>query len=181
MTAVVAWDRIYKHIAEFAEVPFTLFEARLKDHRKQVRARLATSLFEEQALTHDRLLHPRETHNHRAEPVFDLSPAKELLREDVKNKLHSTMSSAELQATRPEYRGFKRSKFKDRILQEVRRQKFLHYLERHRSMKFDDGPGQRQKGAKTPAKKTPAKTTTTCTLVKVDSAIDGLNDAMDES
>jgi hypothetical protein len=137
MSAKEAWDTVYQYIAEFANVSFLEFDAHLKDHRKQVRERLEISLKEEIALAHDRRLHRRQTHNHRGEPVFDLSPAKQCLRDDVKNKLHTTMSSLELQATRLEYGGFKPNKFRERISQEVRRQKFLHYLERQRAKKFD--------------------------------------------
>ena len=103
-----------------------------------MRERLDNPRAEELALAHDRTLYPRQTHNHRGQPVFDLSPAKQRLQEDVKNNLHTTMSSSELQATRPEYRNLNPNKFKDRIPQEVRRQKFLHYLELERSKKFMD-------------------------------------------
>jgi hypothetical protein len=144
MSAKEAWDMVYQHIAEFATVPFLQFKGHLKDHRKQVRERLANSLTEEMALAHDRRLHPRQTHNHRGEPVFDLSPAKECLREDVKNKLHLTSN---FQETRPEYKGFKTKKFNDRIHQEVRRQKFMNYLALQREKKFNDRNGGK-KGAK---------------------------------
>jgi hypothetical protein len=137
MSAKEAWDTIYQYIAEFANVPFHQFKAHLNDHRKQVRARLEISFTEEMALAHDRLLHPRKTHNHRGEQVFDYSPAKQCLRDDVKNKVHTTMSALELQATRPEYQSFKPNKFRDRISQEVRRQKFLNYLELQRAKKFE--------------------------------------------
>jgi ribosomal protein S21 len=43
-----------------------------------------------------------------------------------------------LQESRPEYKGFKRDKFKDRIHQEVRRQKFINYLDSKRSKKFEE-------------------------------------------
>jgi hypothetical protein len=89
MSAKEAWDTVYQqYIAEFANVSFLEFNAHLKDHRKQVRERLEISLKEEIALAHNRRLHPRQTHNHCGEPVFDLSPAKQCLRDDVKNKLH---------------------------------------------------------------------------------------------
>jgi hypothetical protein len=48
-------------------------------------------------------LHPRATHNHRGEPVFDLSDAKHLLQEDVKNGMHTRLSPSDMQLTRPEY------------------------------------------------------------------------------
>lgn len=136
MSAQDAWDQCYSLLPEFANVPFRQFEAHLKEHRTQLANRMENALSEERALDGDRLLHPRHTHNSRGEPVFDLSEAKQFLREDVANKLHTTMSSSELQQSRAEYRGFKRHKFKDRIHQEVRRQKFLHYLDLERSKKF---------------------------------------------
>jgi hypothetical protein len=148
MSAKEAWDTIYQYTAEFANVPFHQFKAHLNNHRKQVRARLEISFTEEMALAHDQLLHPRKTHNHHGEQVFDHSPAKQCLRDDVKNKVHTTMSALELQATRPEYRGFKPNKFRDRISQEVRQQKFLHYLELQRTKKFEEHQGTKTKVAK---------------------------------
>jgi hypothetical protein len=131
MSAEHAWEACYRDQEEFAKVPFPQFEERLKDHREQLAKRLARSDSEARALAQDRQLHPRQTHNHRGEPVFHLSTAKQLLRDDVKNKLH--INNPDFQAMRPEYMMFKKSKFGDRIRQEVRRQKFLHYLELQRA------------------------------------------------
>jgi hypothetical protein len=163
--AEVAWNQVYKLLPAFADVPFAKFEAHLKAHRQQVSKRHENSLAEEMALAHDRQLHPRKTHNHRGEPVFDLSPAKYFLREDVKNKLHTTMSSLKLQESRPEYVDFKRRKFKDRVYQEVRRQKFYHYLELQRAKKFEE--------------KKRRKTDTNCDATKTKKR--RVDDAMDES
>ncbi len=62
---------------------------------------------ESEALAHDRLLFPRSNVNDRGEPVFDLSPAKLLLRGDVTAGLHNLMTPSELQNSRNEYRPFK--------------------------------------------------------------------------
>ena len=85
---------------------------------------------ESEALAHDGLLFPRSDVNDRSEPVFDLSPAKLLLRGDVTAGLHNHMMPTELQNSQNEYRPFKAKKFKNRIYQEVhvRRQKFIHFL-----------------------------------------------------
>ena len=91
---------------------------------------------EERALARDRLLYPRQTHNDRGEPLFDLSVAKLLLREDVKANRHVTMKPSEFQRTRTEYMPFKPSIFKHRIYQEVRRKKYLYYLELKRAEKL---------------------------------------------
>ena len=106
--------------------------ARLKDHRKQVRKANQQSHTELRALHHDRTLHPRASHNQRGELIFDLDEAKLLLREDVKNKVHLGMTPRELHNSRPEYLRFKGKIFRQRIYQEVRRQKFIHYLELQR-------------------------------------------------
>lgn len=150
MSAEVAWNKIYKDLPDFKDVvTFDQFRKYLNDHRKQVKKRFTHTEIQEEALAHDRKLYRRRTHNDRGELVFDFSTAKALLQLDVKNKLHTFLSSSELQATRPEYGLFKKSKFKERIVQEVRRQKFLHYLDAKRSKKFvDNSNEQRQKDAK---------------------------------
>ena len=142
MSTEVAWEQFYHGLDEFSDVPFSQFKEHLREHREKLAqklsARLANSYNEEKALEHDRILYPRKNHNHRGERVFDLSPAKKCLREDVKNKVHLVMSPSELQASRPEYAGFKRNKFKDRVHQEVRRQKFTFYLELQREKKLKE-------------------------------------------
>jgi hypothetical protein len=127
-----AW-KFYSTLPEFSRVVFTQFEARLKDHRTQVNKKSGASQRDVQALAHDMALYPRQGHNGRGEPVFDLSAAKPLLREDVRNNLHATMVPSVFQQTRQEYRVFKPHIFKHRIYQEVRRQKYLHYLELKRA------------------------------------------------
>jgi hypothetical protein len=87
---------------------------------------------EEIALAHDRRLHPRKTHNRRGGPVFDISAAKLLLRQDVKDKIHLTVETAAFQQSRREYHRFHQKKFRERICQEFRLQKFLFYLEMKR-------------------------------------------------
>jgi hypothetical protein len=129
MSAQKAWDLVYKHIREFEKVPFAQFKARLKDHRAKVQTEMNRAWADELAFAHDRRLHPRQTHNRRGELVFDMTPAKELLREDIKNKKHESMTRLSLQASRQEYHPFKAKHFKERISQEVRYQKFLNYLQ----------------------------------------------------
>jgi hypothetical protein len=140
-SAYDAWHETYKHMDEFKGVDFKQFRDRLKDHRQQVKRRYLDSLTEDMQLAHDRRLWPRQTHNHRGELVFDLSPAKELLREDMKASKHNTMTSSELRLSRPEYQCFKESKFRERITQEERRQKFMNHLDDHRALKLQGGKG----------------------------------------
>ena len=131
---------IYRTFAEFANIPFDVFQAKLPDLQAETQQKFTISFIEEQALVHDRNLHPRAMHNHRGEPVFDLvADAKRLLREDVKNGVHNSMTPSQMQRTRPEYHQFEAVIFKFRIYQEIRRQKFVHYLQLKRDAKL--GPG----------------------------------------
>jgi hypothetical protein len=139
-----AWDECYSKMAEFANVPFEQFQKRLADHRIQHQNRLNRATMEDIFYEEDKRMHPRKDRNNRGELVFDLHRAKLLLREDVLSGGHEGMTPSDLQATRPEYMLFKPVKFKERIYQEVRRKKFLFYLElqrnKERKMPIDD-PG----------------------------------------
>jgi hypothetical protein len=81
----------------------------------------------------DKLMHTRQDSNNHGELVFDLHPAKLLLREDVESGGHGRMTPCDFQATRPEYMLFKPNRFKERIYQEVKRKKYSYYLELKRA------------------------------------------------
>ena len=123
----------YKTLTEFEKIVFSQFEERLKGHRKPAARNNALASRNAHALEHDRGLYSRPTHNERGEPVFDMHLAKILLRGDVKNGLHQTMSPSALRRTRPEYMVFKNTIFKHRIYQEVRHNKYLHHLDLKRT------------------------------------------------
>jgi hypothetical protein len=131
-----AWE-FYKQLPQFDEVVWSQFQARLKDHRKQAGEQIHRAAQEEQYMIHDRQLHPRQSHNERGEPVFDMSPAKALLREDIKQKLHTTMTPAKLQASKQAYQPFKPEIFRARIYQEVRLQKYFNYLKLKRARELE--------------------------------------------
>ena len=99
LSAEMAWNLCYVHMEEFRRVPFSQFKARLKDHRKQFNNKLERSLEEEQFLVHDRGLVPRRSMNDRCKIVFNLHPAKELLRQDIANGRHKHMTPLQLQNT----------------------------------------------------------------------------------
>ena len=120
--------QIYRQYAQFAGIKFDQFKERLKGHREQLQKLHERSNLEAEALACDRQLYPRNTHNQRGEPVFDLSEAKYLLREDVKDKKHTTVTAEALRQSRPQYRVFESEIFRRRIKQEVRRQEFVYYL-----------------------------------------------------
>ena len=135
VSAEEAWITVYGRIGEFKDVPFRQFKARLQDHRGAVQMRFNQSTRDQLAFEHDRLLYPRQTHNHRGEPVFDKSAAQKLLRQDVKNNLHQNVTAKQLQAARPEYAPFDLDIFQHRIYQEERLQKFVYYMETKRAKK----------------------------------------------
>ncbi len=130
--AILDWYKD-KHPNQFDGIVLEQFAARLKDHRKQGLEEYATAQEEEEYFKHDRKLYPRATHNHRGEPIFDMSAAKELLRADVKNREHEDKTARQLQLTREEYKLFDRKVFQNRVLQEIRRSKYIHYLELKRA------------------------------------------------
>ena len=133
---IYAW---YKKFPAFENVVLDQFTERLKDHRAQANKEQFRALQEEQYWIRDRKLYPRQPKNERGELVFDMTPAKMLLREDIKNKLHLTKhkTARKLQKSRPEYQLFKPEKFKDRIHQEIRLQKYHHYLDVKRKNLLD--------------------------------------------
>jgi hypothetical protein len=123
------WE-FYKTLPQFNNVVESQFEVRLKDHRTKASEYLHQALQEEQYFARDQLIYPRQSHNERGESVFDLSPAKALLREqDISNGVHTIMSVARLQNFRVRYHPFKPKIFKDRVHQAVRLSKYISYLE----------------------------------------------------
>ena len=80
-------------------------------------------------------MHPVKTHNEHGERVFNLSDAKPLLQEDMANKRHTQMTRQQLQNSRDEYKAFKSKKFKERIYQEFKRQKFVYHMELQQSLR----------------------------------------------
>lgn len=129
--ADMAWA-YYKQKAAFSSVQFDQFKERLKDHRAQQNQLKKDAMSDAAALEHDEKLYPRKMKNQRGEPVFDLSPAKLLLREDVAAKKHTTMTTEFFRRSRSEYMVFKLDIFRARIKQEERRQKYLFHLELQR-------------------------------------------------
>jgi hypothetical protein len=80
-------------------------------------------------------LHPRRTTNGRGEFVFDVHPAKLLLRDDVVNKRHVGLRPSQLWSARDEYQEFDIPIFKQHIYHEIRRTKFINWME----MKPEEG------------------------------------------
>jgi hypothetical protein len=134
--ARVVFDTYKTKQEEFKDIPFDQFEVRYKEATKKAAKRRARSAEEEEWLDRDRLLHPRQSHNHQGEPVFDMDiPAKAQLQADIKNKLHKRMTPMELWEYRQVYAKYKLDKFRPRIYQEIRRVKMLTWLDKKRTEK----------------------------------------------
>lgn len=127
MVSEEAW-KIYQTMDEFVNVPFSQFKRQLKAHRQQVHLRKERVAEEETALVEFRQMNPRKRYNNKHEPVFDMTSGKQLLRQDIKDDRHTTMTLGDLQKSRPEYACLTQLKFKDRVHQEIRRQKYFHFL-----------------------------------------------------
>ena len=141
--ARVVYDIYQGREEAFRDVPFEQFEPKYTEYRKKATKQRARAAQELEWLQSDRRLYPRQTHNARGEPVFDLDiPAKEHLRADIKNKLHEQLTPMELHKSREEYKKYKLDIFRQRIYQEVRRSKYIHYLDKKRTEKRDafNGP-----------------------------------------
>ena len=135
MSTEDAWTYVYQGMPEFEFVQFSQFQARLKDHRKQVKKRQVAASRQQHDFVRDRQLHPRRTHDRNGRLLFDASAASALLRDDVADDRHLTMDSETLRKSRTAYHPFEPTEFRRRIYQEVRRQKFIYYLAWKRAKK----------------------------------------------
>ncbi len=143
----------HKYPEIFNEINFSQFKERMEDYIKMNNKRSDRSKREYAWMLHDRQLHPRQLKNHRGELVFDLHPAKLLLREDIKAGAHAEMVPSQFQGTRAEYEEFDRDIFRQRIYQEERYQKYSNWLEDKRTVKQRVHKEQREKEAEKEEKK----------------------------
>jgi hypothetical protein len=104
-----------------------LFASRLKTLRDQINRSKMSADVEEAALAHDRALFPAPTHNYRGEPRWDESQTQFLLKQDVANLVHATLSPKDFRMTRPEYQLYPLKVFREHIYQEVRFVKFCKW------------------------------------------------------
>ena len=128
LSAQEVWQ-YYQTLPEFRKIVFAQFSARLGDHRGQAYDSGAMAGRDEEALKKDRNIVPKQTHDEYGKRIFDGHLAQKLLRSDVKYGLQKIMTPTELRRARPQYREFYLDIFRKHIYQELRRQKFLSYLE----------------------------------------------------
>lgn len=148
LSAFEAWDLHYSHLVEFRDVVFSQFEARLADHRAQIKHKGNHITRQMQALNLDRSLHPERTHNRKGELVFYTSRAFPKLIQDVAGELHLTMTWPQLWHSRPEYyEDWKYEVFQGRVRQEIARQKFVYHCEVKRAEKAAKARKKREQNA----------------------------------
>jgi hypothetical protein len=116
------WTQVYLQRPEYSQLTVRrLFGSRLKSLRLQISTAKGIAVDEEAALVHDRALFPTPTHNYRGEPRWEGSEAERLLKQDVANGVHKTMTPKELHEIRPEYStNYSLAVFRGHIYQEVR-------------------------------------------------------------
>ena len=64
--------------------------------------------------------------------MFDLHPAKRLLGDDLRNQRHIGLTPKAFRLTRAENQDFDLEVFRQRIYQEIRREKFINWLNERR-------------------------------------------------
>ena len=120
---------------DFGHIIWDQFKVRLKDHRNQVELLRKLAERDTKAMKNNRRLYPRKNRNGKGELIFDMHPAKTLLRKDIKEGRHLKYKPSALRAKRKEYQEFDATIFKHRIYQEIRRQRWLNYLKTKRDEK----------------------------------------------
>lgn len=115
---------VYLQRPEFSEFPYEYFRGRLLDMRKQITEKKALASVDAAALANDQKIHPKSSHSVRGEPRWDGSAAQQLLKNDIKDNKHKTMTPKDLHKSRSDYfDNYPLSVFRKHIDQEVRRQR----------------------------------------------------------
>ena len=130
-SAEEAWS-YYKELIEFKNVPFSQFEKQLKKHREQMSAKFVRSIEQWNAFQRLREQRPEPTTYDNGRRIFRHSAAYKLLRDDVYNKRHHSMTPSAFRLTCPEYQEWGLTEFSQRIFQMERQWKFINYLEKKR-------------------------------------------------
>ena len=110
--------------ALYQNISDDLFKSRLNGMKEIVKKGLERAAEDKEALMEDRMLHPRPKTNHRGEPEWNESRAKELLLEDMDERVHLKLTPEELWESRPEYKLFYLETFRGHIHQEIHTRKW---------------------------------------------------------
>ena len=100
-------EQVFHMRPEFAvgdtpEEALRLFENRLASAREIIRGKKQRTSTELAMLQEDRLVHPFPATNYRGEPQWEGSAAQKVLKKDVADKKHETMSRTAFYNLRPE-------------------------------------------------------------------------------
>ena len=147
-TAEALFYGMYQYTPEFIaeQVKFEQFKDRLAGHRKQLKHKIESPAWEMAALAHDRLKCPQKTHNEKGEKIFYWTEAMELLKQDIDDGKHLTMTPTQLQATRPnEYGEFPLKIFDRRIRQAIRKKRLINWKNDKREDYAKERKERRQK------------------------------------
>lgn len=117
-----SWERIYGNYR---------FKERLKSLRDAVEEKVTAAASDAAALAHDRLEHPIPTHDHRGQPYWQTSVARDFLLKDIEDGLVGDDDAwppdgyrpKKLWQYRPAYQQFTLATFRDHIHKELRRKK----------------------------------------------------------
>lgn len=104
--------------------PFELWKSRYNGMVKIVQEGMERAAEDANDLYHDRLLHPRPTHNKTGQPEWIEHEAKELLEYDMDDNKHKEMSPQELYNSRLQYQDFSLEVFRGHIYQEEQTRKW---------------------------------------------------------
>jgi len=124
------WEIAFTRRTEFAfgktpEDAQRLFKKRLETARKYVNDKLARAAEELRLYQQDRQVYPPSDTMYSGEPRWDGSNAQQLLKQDVAEGIHLTMTPAQFYAFRPEYKKFFKRTIMDHVQQEESTNKFL--------------------------------------------------------
>jgi hypothetical protein len=111
------FNELYADLPEFKPFPYNKrnYDDRFKNLQKTVRIMGWAAQKDQEALAHDRNLHPPPTHDSIGKILWKGSEADKWLRVDVDHKLHEQMTPKELFATRTCYQPFGLRRFTKRI------------------------------------------------------------------
>jgi len=124
------WEIAFARRPEFAfgktpEEAKRLFKTRLQTARTYVHNKLARAAEELRLYRQDRQVYPPSATMNSGEPRWDGSNAQRLLKQDVEEGIHLTMTPAQFYAFRPEYQEFLKRTITDHVQQEESTSKFL--------------------------------------------------------
>jgi hypothetical protein len=118
---------IYLMHHEYAEYGYEKFSSRLSSLRKIIKDAENRAQADQEAFENYKNNHPVSLYSHKGYIQWQGSEARELLLQDMEDKLHETLGKKELYGSRREYyKEFPLSVFRDKIYQEQRTAKYVH-------------------------------------------------------